>query len=407
MGARVGRVRTAAYSFPAIAHLPLHMLGYLRDLYRRHRRRFVVALVVVGAVYLAQRYVRHRLLEFQRRLTEENFAREQIRRRFEQTQRDAYYTILSLMPVLLAPVFEAMPVENITRALQARRGGTLSVGQLPLQLLEGLGDVYASKLKAELWQELKVQLVTRLFTLMYTVLGVFLVTRLQLNILARRLYLELAIQGATHQPVTHSDDEELYYAEQGYLLFSWWLLHRGWDDIHRVVHETVQEVFGHVTPRSEMLVEELALLFVRVTELVELNHRGRVVGMLFPTNPETELYTLRNTQPELVHALHDPDSTLRVLLDETSRYVQLEPLALVYDRLVALCVDTLVGNIRANVGGDDHTQFKLAGLLAQVTRQAGEVVKVDSVNDYLSRMDAIPEVDELSAGVYANFGEVA
>ncbi|ODQ81864.1 hypothetical protein BABINDRAFT_165380 [Babjeviella inositovora NRRL Y-12698] len=404
------------------------MFTYLRTLAHRHKRKLIVTTSIATLVYLAQWYVRKRIADFQARLSEEKFAREQIRRRFEQTQKDAYYTILSLLPVMAAPIFERLPVENITKSLQMKRApgatpaSSVNILNVAVSLNDEALDAYSAKSKAELWTELKIQSVTRLLTLVYASSALFVITRLQLNILARRSYLESAIQVANSKqgsaltgltllfsapraaPQAQTDeDEEDYYCEQAYVSMSWWLLNHGWMALHEKVQAAVEGVFADVSPRSELSIDDLSSLLADTVDVIEMNNKHELLSSFFPTNIELEMFVLRHTNPEMVHALHDRGSTLRVLTDETKRYIFAEPTFLVFNRLVNVNIDTLLNNILNNVGDNTAGKFKLASLLAQITKQSNELAKANGINDYLANMDALPELDELSAGVYSNF----
>ena len=97
-----------------------------------------------------------------------------------------------------------------------------------------------SKSKTELWNLLKIKTITRTLTLLYTVSGLFLITRLQLNILARRSYLESAIQMAGVKSTNNDiDPHENYIIEQSYLSLSWWLLNKGWSNLSSIIEALV------------------------------------------------------------------------------------------------------------------------------------------------------------------------
>lgn len=54
-----------------------------------------------------------------------------------------------------------------------------------------------------------------------------------------------------------------------FLSFSWWLLHRGWQDIRIKVEAAVQEVFGPLSPREEITFQRLSELIIETREKVE------------------------------------------------------------------------------------------------------------------------------------------
>lgn len=123
---------------------------------------------------------------------------------------------------------------------------------------------------------------TRSFTLIYTLSLLTLLTRIQLNLLGRRNYLSSVVSLASH-PQNQStinledhDDEGIGHAfgndfetNRRYLTFSWWLLHRGWQQVMGKVKEAVEEVFGSVNPREDITQERLSELTLAVRKNVE------------------------------------------------------------------------------------------------------------------------------------------
>ncbi len=49
-----------------------------------------------------------------------------------------------------------------------------------------------------------------------------------------------------------------------YLMFSWWLLHRGWRMLMEEVDGAVREVFGPLNPREEITLDRLSELILEV-----------------------------------------------------------------------------------------------------------------------------------------------
>ncbi|KAF9447254.1 hypothetical protein P691DRAFT_707094 [Macrolepiota fuliginosa MF-IS2] len=74
----------------------------------------------VGGIYITRHYINDRLAEVKTRLEQERAAKENLRRRFQQTQDDVSYTIMALLPTLGDQILENMDVEVITQELQSR-----------------------------------------------------------------------------------------------------------------------------------------------------------------------------------------------------------------------------------------------------------------------------------------------
>lgn len=180
------------------------MFQYWRDLARKHKRKIIVSTGVVAASYLIGKYVASKIEEFQKRVKEEKFAKEQVKRRFKQTQNDSYMTFLSLLPVLVEPIYEELNVEEITRELRSRRpsrknaqteDNTKSEAGLSTVASEEfntpitttpkdeqiLQSTIQNKSKSELWGALKIISLTRFLTLFYSQSILIIYLHLQLN----------------------------------------------------------------------------------------------------------------------------------------------------------------------------------------------------------------------------------
>ncbi|KAF7321983.1 hypothetical protein MKEN_00720900 [Mycena kentingensis (nom. inval.)] len=72
-----------------------------------------------GAVYLARRYISDRLEDVKEQMEQDRLARENLKRRFSQTQSDISYTALMLIPALSEQILREMDVDVITQELQA------------------------------------------------------------------------------------------------------------------------------------------------------------------------------------------------------------------------------------------------------------------------------------------------
>ena len=121
-----------------------------------------------------------------------------------------------------------------------------------------------------------------MFTLLYTISLLSLLTRIQLNLLGRRNYLSSVVALASHPPqdptisLENRDDDNVeraygndFETNRKYLTFSWWLLHRGWRDIMGRVEPAVKEVFGPLNPREDISLERLSSLILDVRRKVE------------------------------------------------------------------------------------------------------------------------------------------
>ncbi|KAK3717751.1 peroxin [Vermiconidia calcicola] len=294
------------------------MLATSRRWFRRNRTTLLVGAGVVGAGYVATQYVVGKIQEARQRMGEDRIAKDNLRRRFEQNQEDCTYTVLALLPTIREEIIGALPVEQITEQLQRERQERLrKLGQSETASTElpsgppSVADdaslrssdyVHASQMasssmeggaaasprpkrsKAQLWQEMKINSITRALTLLYTVSLLTMLTRVQLNLLGRRTYLSSVITLASPPaPIEESkismenrDDDNYdnmygndFETNRKYLTFSWWLLHRGSKQIMDRVMGAVKEVFGGVNIRDDVSLDRLRDLIMQVRKKVE------------------------------------------------------------------------------------------------------------------------------------------
>ena len=128
--------------------------------------------------------------------------------------------------------------------------------------------------------------ITRAYTLLYTVSLLVMLTRIQLNLLGRRSYLSSVVSLATGSAqatisLENNDDDSLlqqqhalgnsvdFEVNRKYLAFSWWLLNRSWADLSQRVETAVRTVFGHLSPRDLVSLDNFADLTRQVRQLVE------------------------------------------------------------------------------------------------------------------------------------------
>lgn len=351
-----------------------------------------------------------------------------LRRRFEQNQEDCTYTVLALLPTVRDEIVGALPVEQISEQLQQERQerlkrlGASEAGstEYPSAAPSTIGDdvrsltssglqgsyLHTSQLgvsnadvsngaprpkrsKAQLWQDMKINSITRALTLVYTLCLLTLLTRIQLNLLGRRTYLSSVVAlAAPPNPATAStialenNDDDNYDNAYGndfetnrkYLTFSWWLLHRGSRQIMERVMAAVKDVFGQVNIREDVSLESLAELIRKVRRRVE-GGSDRADGdapstapvqwlaFLLPPSAD-EIFVIRQsatsdsdepfspvgdastTADDPLLSLHEADDqlinrSLRRLLDETADLIESPTFGLVLSRIL----DTAFGHL--------------------------------------------------------------
>ncbi|TYI69360.1 hypothetical protein E1A91_D08G149900v1 [Gossypium mustelinum] len=158
---------------------------YLRDLWRRHRRKVLVTAGVLGSGYLLYKlYDAHkrRLTDLERQLANERendeFIKAQMQLHFENIQRIADTTTLPhAMPHLSCQIAEDLNLSHLMERLVKEKDQPNSLSSLE---------------KLELWDSLKILSFTRMVVSIWAVTILSLYIRVQVNILGRYLYIDIA-----------------------------------------------------------------------------------------------------------------------------------------------------------------------------------------------------------------------
>ena len=425
-----------------------------------------------------------------------------LRRRFTQNQEDCTFTVLALLPTAADNILEALPVESITHELQRQRQARLgqnvaSPSELSsnasgedgrsLSSFQTESFVHASqvtgssagssesprpqKTKAQLWNELKISSITRSLTLVYTLALLAIFTRIQLNLLGRRSYVlsvvTLASQKSRGPTISLETEEEMeahctlgndFQTNRSFLAFSWWLLHRGWQEVMKRVETAVEEIFGPINPREEISFEKLTELMLDIRKRIEgaseeERRSQKWLSFVLPP-PNQEEFVLHESgvldspsqssdappgrshhasessinepQPIPISPSPKPNSittSLRRLLDESSDIIDSPRFTYVLTRLLdtlfseltdtairtqafrlpdpALAPSLTTATSELQSGEPEAAKVKLANVLAVVTRQA-HAIGNGIPNVYVQAMEQVKELESLAVVIFSS-----
>ncbi|AMD19760.1 HCL391Cp [Eremothecium sinecaudum] len=410
----------------------------------------------------------------QQRLKEQHFAKEQIKRRFNQTQKDAVHTVHRLVPVLAAVLSRDADLDAIVHTLKEQKskkkiaenqleGSSGSISQDSMS-----GDSQQVPSKAELWQQLKQESLVHLMVIVYTMCMLLLLTRLKLNILARRQYLgsaiKLAVENESERSQTMNrwasnawsyavglitgkqsspdskvnletdnskqssptEDRAAVVAcinEEAFLSLSWWLLNRGWPLAQPLIEKHVRLQFGHLSPRDRLSITDFETLLSHAihdinAELLAPGPQSPLLQCFLPDSPAAQRLVLEEALDDrtALRILFEDDSVLRQLLRETTACLQSTATLIVLESLVNESFHYIMQqteqkvskNARKGPQNGPPEAYPVALYAISVKEVCSDVLRHNATDDYnnefLQRLDAVPELDDLSASVYSNFG---
>lgn len=430
------------------------MISATRRWLRRNRTNFAIGAGTLAVAYVAGQYVVSKISDARERMTADRIAKENLRRRFQQNQEDCTFTVLALLPTATENILEALSVEDITRDLQQKKAERLgknegrtsdpsSAASGPPSVTDDDGRSLSSfqsgsyvrasqigttssatsegpsKSKAQLWNELKIGSATRAFTLVYILSLLTLLTRIQLNLLGRRNYISSVVSLVSYPPqvptisLENRDDDNVeqsygndFETNRTFLTFSWWLLHRGWRDIMAKVEAAVKDIFGPLSPRQDIQLDQLSTLILDVRYKVEgdtpedrknqpwlryllpppdqediiLRESAMTSSPSFctPPNPTSSISVAypptAPSQPETSTAATSAPP-LRRLLDETSDLIE----SPTFTQILTLLLDTAFSRLT------DHNlrseAFKLPPLLPITSHSENRITEITPEND--------------------------
>lgn len=338
---------------------------------------------------------------------------------YAQTQNEAAFHTASVLPQLCEQIMEFVAVEKIAEQLQNMRtekrkklnldDDKHSVLSLGTETTASMADGQRMS-KIQLWDELKIESLTRIVTLLYCVSLLNFLIRLQTNIVGRKRYQnEAGPSGAQY-------DLSL---EQCYT----WLLTRGWKAVVDNVRRSVQQVFTGVNPRQNLSLDEFATLLKRVQALVNSPPYSTTPNtFLTSLLPPRELEQLRIEKPSLAPN-YSYGSPLKDLVFESASHIQspqgMTSLRALIDQSFKVFLDKVnesqyvnpptvggkriaVGSLQPPMVSGGPKKVKLASLLSVATRQSS-VISHAQPNPYVDAINGVPEFNGLCAVIYSSF----
>ncbi|KAJ2612741.1 peroxin [Coemansia sp. RSA 1365] len=283
------------------------MLDGTWNFVRRHQRKLVIGAGVVGGLYYSGKFLAGRLLEMQGSAVKERAAKDNIRRRFDQNQRDCMFTIMSLLPELSEQVLREVDVERLIAELRAinkqpvvdsqsasenpeTREASSTDGVTEHSMSEsGASEDTASRpsdaagpdanrvlddssepakrTKVDIWEDIKIQSFTRTLIAVYTESLLTMLVHVQLNMIGRSTYLDSVIGKYTGESSDNITLEGRYESrlsitdEQNFLMLSWWFLNRGWRTLMERVSKATEHCIGQLSLKERLSHRELTSLF--------------------------------------------------------------------------------------------------------------------------------------------------
>ncbi|CAK1545692.1 unnamed protein product [Leptosia nina] len=205
------------------------MFSSIRNFLHRHRRKFIVTGAVFGSIYLLMSYAQKKLREWQEKEAKKFFEMTRKKQHFESTERTCNQTILSLSKIVSDNILNSLNTEDIVQRLH---------------------DNPENKL--ELWEQMKIMIITRICVLVYALSILQVTLRVQLNIIGGYLYRDSVLE---HEPLIDGD------LQAKYLSLCHHFLGPGLEDLVRQVERVVKRVVDPISLKKKITLQEVEQMF--------------------------------------------------------------------------------------------------------------------------------------------------
>ncbi|CAN0902277.1 Eukaryotic peptide chain release factor GTP-binding subunit ERF3A [Linum grandiflorum] len=356
----------------------------LRDFWRRHKRKVLATAGVVGSgycLYKVYNAYKNQLADMERRLADERehdeLVKAQMQSHFEIIQRIAdTVTLPHSISYLNNRITEELDHSYITEALQRGKGQPASL---------------TTAEKLELWDKLKIISFTRMTVSLWAVTLLSLYVRVQVNILGRHLYIDIA-RGLeiSFMPedadLIDRDDQQKFLASADYLPHSGLLL------LANDIQAAATEVLKGKQLKDLFDVTALRETVMHISDtFISTESSGKWVDYLMPGDTKLHKDAIVSTGSDTFHS----DLTKFDQLMLETREVILSP---EFGRVVEVSLKQLVSALVEDFESVESSLtssvgMPLAKLLPRVAQMGSLLLKEPSENRYVQIMQGLPDVE--------------
>ncbi|KAK8627851.1 hypothetical protein V6N13_135449 [Hibiscus sabdariffa] len=358
---------------------------YLRDLWRRHRRKVLITAGVLGSGYLLYKlYDAHkrRLTDLERQLARERendeFIKAQMQAHFENIQRIADTTTLPhAMHYLSCRIDEDLNLSHLTKRLMKGKDQPNSL---------------SSSEKLELWDRLKILSFTRMVVSIWAVTILSLYIRVQVNILGRHLYIDTARGlGSSHlledADLIDRDDQQKFLASADFLASN------GLPKLISSMQTAATEVLKAKQLRDFFNTTILHQTIMQILDMfLSMGSPHHWVDYLMPEDPR--LYKLAKTSS--TDKTNPPEFTqFDKLMVETREVISSAEFGNVVELSLKAVAKALVeekGFQSGGGGGSLTNGMPLARLLPRIAQICPSLVEEPSKNQFIQTIQSVPQV---------------
>lgn len=373
----------------------------LRSLWSRHKRKLFVSLGVLGSGYVLYKlYDAHRKrvfdlekeLESQREVDE--LIKKQLQSHFENIQR----------------VSDTVTLPGSMTYLKSRISEELDLSHLTEKLMQGKGQssTLSTKEKLELWERLKILSFTRTASSLWSMTMLCLYVRVQVNILGRHLYLEIARGSESSQSPDEVDSFSMH-GQQDFLATADYLSSYGIRTLLINMENAAVEILKEKHLKEPFSMDQLREVMVKILDLfMSAGEPNYWISYLVPENAAAyrQLMVVSSNRFDDSSLLMDVRKLEQLMLE--ARTVLSSPdfkdiVEISLRRVVVALVEDMYMHLGGGIGSSSSSSgVPLARLLPRVTQMGSPLLEDPSNNRYIHIIQNLPEVQLFFTLLYSN-----
>ncbi|XP_020241779.1 peroxisome biogenesis protein 3-1-like [Asparagus officinalis] len=368
----------------------------LRSLWSRHKRKLLISLGVLGSGYALYKLYdahRQRTFDLEKEREVDELIKAQLQSHFENIQR----------------VSDTVTLPYSMNYLRVRISEDLDLSHLTEKLLQGRGrsSALSPKEKIELWEKLKVLSFTRTVASLWSMTMLCLYVRVQVNILGRHLYLEIARGSESSQSLDDADSFS-WHGQQDFLATADYLSTYGIGTLLTNMQNAAMEILKEKKLKESFGKEQLHDTIIQVLDLfMNAGEPSSWISYLVPENAAAyrQLMVVPSSGSDDSSMLMDI-SKLEQLMLETRAVLSSPDFKNVADISLRRVVDALVEDVIVHFGGatdpSSSSGVPLAKTLPRVAQMGALLLEEPSINKYVQSIRSLPEFQHFYTLLYSN-----
>lgn len=285
------------------------MFSRLYSIVRQHKKKIFFSVGLVGGAYLLNRYLQRKLHDWETKQTQSYIDQIKHQHHFEGILQTSDSTILSLLPKIREPLLAILETDSLLEKLKTRPAN-----------------------RVELWEEIKVRILTFALSSVYAESLLASLLRVQLGVVGGYVYVnsQRAQQnaGGVLPALTNQD------IHQRYLSLVQHFFENGVHELVRLVRDAVVAAFGHISLKERVGPADFAVGFDFVKKHISRDSKKQLPGFLRFLLPPLE-----------VEGDTDDVRVLNVMILETRDILETDDFA----KVLRMCIDQGCTNLTDDV----------------------------------------------------------